>query len=89
MKCAATLGIFFLLPYLFRLLFKNPNVTRRGYAFLTSLLLAIANFLLVVMFVEENTIAIGIIMFLITIISGYPTGLLLYPFLRKSLKSET
>jgi hypothetical protein len=66
MKCVTTVGIFLLLPFLLRILLTNSNVTRRQFALITSLLLAIANFLLVIMFVEEDTFTIGALMCIVS-----------------------
>lgn len=81
MKCVLTVGLFILLPISYRFLL-NMGLSRQWYALLTSILLGLAFLFLSILFVEEDALLIGGIMFVTSLIGGYPTQYLLYPKLR-------
>ena len=82
MKLLITFFLFLTIPYLFRYILKK-DVSRRGFALLTSLILAFTFFLLSVLFVKDDSLIIGIAMFVLILVGGYPTQYLLFPILSK------
>ena len=77
-------GITFLLPILIIQVFKIKQ-NRVFFAIVSALLVAIYIFILTIMFVKSNKTTIGLIMFLLFIISGIPTQYVLYPKIKKKI----
>jgi ABC-type spermidine/putrescine transport system permease subunit I len=84
MKIIMTLVLFIALPYILRVLLKK-GIIRRKFAIVTSLSYATLFFLLSIMYVNHDSVVIGVIMFVCIIIGGYPTAYLLFPILHKTV----
>jgi len=82
LRCIVTFGLFLGLPYFLRLILTS-DITRRRYALVASLLLGFVFFLLSIMYVDDNSYQVGIVVFIPAIIGGYLTNYLLYPVLKK------
>ena len=87
MKIIMTLIQFIIFHIALRILLKK-GITRRWFALLTSLLYATLFLFLSIMFVYNDSIVIGVIMFLCMMIGGYPTAFLLYPLLQKAIVTK-
>ncbi len=82
MKILISFGLFFIMPYLFRI-FLRKGMSRKWYALCTAILLALTFFILSMMHVKEDALLIGSIMFLLILIGSYPTQYFLYPIQSK------
>ncbi len=87
MKILITIVLFIVLPYILRILLKN-GITHNRFAVITSLLYATLFFLLSIMFAKNNSIVIGVILFLCIMIGGLPTSYMVYPILHKNVNPE-
>jgi len=85
LRFAATLILFFCIPYLFRVIIIS-NVTRSRFALFSSFIVGTLFFLLSIMYLSEDSLIIGAIMFLFALAGGFPTLYLLYPILKSQIK---
>lgn len=87
MKIIITLALFTSLPFVLRILLKK-GISKRQFAFLTSLYYATLFFLLSIMFAAKDSLLIGTILFICMMLGGYPTAYLLYPIIQKIVISK-
>ena len=88
LRCIATPVLFLVLPYLFRW-FLSIGMTRGRYALAASLSLGTTFFLLTIMFVEEDALLLGVIIFVLALIGGYLPNYLMYPDLKKIVPTKS
>jgi hypothetical protein len=86
-KLVITIGIFAIPPFLFAKLILRPNIDRKVFSLLASLLMGLQLFTLVVLYVDLKAIIVGFLLLFFSIIVGFPIAYLLYPRLKSRVEN--
>ncbi len=78
-RCILALGIVYMPVLVLYGMTHFPKITRSQFALIMSFAVGLQLFLLTIMFVEKLTIIIGLILFLLAFLGGYPSAYFLYP----------
>jgi hypothetical protein len=89
LKLLITSGLFIALPFALGPILLNPKTSRRVFALILSIWMGSVFFVLSVMYVINvpEKFVVGAILFVLSLISGFPTGYFLYPFRGKTFGS--
>ena len=88
LKLIITLGIFVIPPFIVGRLLLSAKIDRQKFSSLCSLLAGTTLLLLVIMYVQFQTVAIGIFLFIIAFPVTFPVFYVLYPRLKKRVESR-
>jgi len=81
LRCLIVLALFLFPPLVLTRVIHSPRMKRSLFSLLVSLWMGVQLFTLSVMFSTYKPLVIGGVLFIIALISGYPTLHFLYPYL--------
>lgn len=88
LKLLVTSGLFIALPFALGPILLNPKTSRRVFALILSIWIGSMFFVISVMYVNvPEKFVVGAVLFVLSLISGFPMGYFLYPIRGKTLGS--
>jgi hypothetical protein len=86
LRLIGTLGIFIIPSFIFARLIITSKINRLMFSLLSSIVVGIILFLLVIVYVHFHPISTGLILFVLAIPGTFPISFLLYPGLKSRIE---